>query len=65
MGGACGTYGGREKRVEVFGGHIEGNSTRKTSRGRRIILKCVLQKLSRRACTGLFWLKIRIHGRLL
>ena len=64
MGGACGTYGGRERCAQGFGG---GNLTERDhwgdkDIGGRIILRWILRKWEGVVATGWSWLRIGAGG---
>jgi len=44
MGGACGTHGREEKRIQGFGGNPERNHLEGLGVDRTIIIKCVFNK---------------------
>ena len=64
MGEACGTYGGKERCAQDFGG---GNLRERDHRGDqdvdgRIILRWILRKWERVVGTGWSWLRIGTGG---
>ena len=63
MGGACGTYGGRERGAQGSGGKPEGKRPLGRPRRRwRIILKCIFRKWEGVVGTGWSWLRIGTGG---
>ena len=56
MGGACGTYGGGEKRVRGFGGKAEGK--RPLGRPRRRWEDNIKMDLQEMGCGGMDWIEL-------
>ena len=63
MGGACGTYCGRERCTQGFGGKPEGKRPLRRPRRRwRIILRWIFRKWEGVVGTGWSWLRIGTGG---
>jgi len=61
MGGACGTYGGKEL-TSFLGGEPREEHFKDIGADGKIILEWIFKKSDGKSWTGLIWLRIRIGG---